>query len=65
MVSIRSPRRNEGRLLLPSLNRLRISVSIRSPRRNEGRQKRLAALVSLDQFQSAPPAETRGDSAYR
>ena len=37
-------------------------VSIRSPRRSEGRcDQGLSTLLILDKFQSAPPAEARGD----
>ena len=36
-------------------------VSIRSPRRNEGRPMAPETLMSAAMFQSAPPAETRGD----
>ena len=37
-VSIRSPRRNEGRPQVVNASQTVILVSIRSPRRNEGRQ---------------------------
>ena len=61
LVSIRSPRRNEGRR--GGLKRLmrQLLVSIRSPRRNEGRQTRGSIYTNACVFQSAPPAETRGD----
>ena len=40
-------------------------VSIRSPRRSEGRYKSVGASpVYFVQFQSAPPAEARGDAGY-
>ena len=38
-------------------------VSIRSPRRNEGRRDRAGPCARPLRFQSAPPAETRGDPA--
>ena len=60
-VSIRSPRRNEGRLLLRLGRSLGRKVSIRSPRRNEGRHQLLIVFADWMPFQSAPPAETRGD----
>ena len=36
-------------------------VSIRSPRRNEGRLVFYDGYMYVGEFQSAPPAETRGD----
>ena len=60
-VSIRSPRRNEGRRAGTGAGAIASQVSIRSPRRNEGRLRRLRRVGGSDWFQSAPPAETRGD----
>ena len=62
VVSIRSPRRNEGRPVLHDGSVGEYCVSIRSPRRNEGRQYRLVDNRAGEMFQSAPPVETRGDS---
>ena len=68
-VSIRSPRRNEGRSGKLPHDTVLLIVSIRSPRRNEGRYI-LGGIDPLSlMFQSAPPVETRGDTgsniAYR
>ena len=60
-VSIRSPRRNEGRLWPGSSGGETKSVSIRSPRRNEGRPRIDSGHTHRPTFQSAPPVETRGD----
>ena len=60
-VSIRSPRRNEGRPLACIWRRRPLLVSIRSPRRNEGRQPTSCRTMPPTSFQSAPPVETRGD----
>ena len=62
-VSIRSPRRSEGRLLdNDPFTESEIPVSIRSPRRSEGRFPQLrGAAGDPAEFQSAPPAEARGD----
>ena len=60
-VSIRSPRRNEGRLGYCAWTGQYRLVSIRSPRRNEGRQGLPHRPGRVTQFQSAPPVETRGD----
>ena len=60
-VSIRSPRRGEGRsIVLVALQHV-VDVSIRSPRRGEGRSACMEDTVQLSLFQSAPPAEARGD----
>ena len=53
------PKRGETRIR--NNNLLRCMVSIRSPRRNEGRHTRTSTILPLVVFQSAPPAETRGD----
>ena len=60
-VSIRSPRRNEGRLNTSGGDTSLGSVSIRSPRRNEGRPVVVSKDPRSRTFQSAPPVETRGD----
>ena len=66
LVSIRSPRRNEGRRTYRALWTLYARVSIRSPRRNEGRRLIAQAIASsFSLFQSAPPVETRGDPPPR
>ena len=60
-VSIRSPRRSEGRSRKASISVISDSVSIRSPRRSEGRSAGRAVANFKLLFQSAPPAEARGD----
>ena len=61
-VSIRSPRRSEGRSDSTAEPVLACEVSIRSPRRSEGRCRFPASLAHTRHwFQSAPPAEARGD----
>ena len=61
IVSIRSPRRNEGRQAGCCFAGRKHAVSIRSPRRNEGRQTTMFTTARIILFQSAPPVETRGD----
>ena len=66
MVSIRSPRRSEGRYpSRPQIHILPAAVSIRSPRRSEGRYGPVGDSGDSGKFQSAPPAEARGDRARR
>ena len=64
-VSIRSPRRSEGRYHHPEHTSGCLGVSIRSPRRSEGRCAAWRCCNSARRFQSAPPAEARGDIATR
>ena len=61
VVSIRSPRRNEGRHNKATGQASRLIVSIRSPRRNEGRLG--VGRPSTRQFPVSirSPVETRGD----
>ena len=61
VVSIRSPRRSEGRSAFAQWRSCGTSVSIRSPRRSEGRSPRKEFPMNDSMFQSAPPAEARGD----
>ena len=62
-VSIRSPRRSEGRYR--SVGRLRIvkrQVSIRSPRRSEGRFISLLSFGVLDDVSIRSPRRSEGRS---
>ena len=63
-VSIRSPCRSKGRFNHPLVGATReLQVSIRSPCRSKGRSviSQDAAVTVGWMFQSAPPAEARGD----
>ena len=60
-VSIRSPRRNEGRRLRFGLASARVQFQSAPPAETRGDLRSIPRCSGIEMFQSAPPAETRGD----
>ena len=56
-VSIRSPRRNAGRLMLSQCIFWSRTVSIRSPRRNAGRRRNVVHPQHLHVFNPLPASQ--------
>ena len=61
-VSIRSPRRNEGRLIFFAIYQKNLLFQSAPPVETRGDWTTYSAPASRLRFQSAPPVETRGDS---
>ena len=61
-VSIRSPRRNEGRRLAPAFNAAALLFQSAPPVETRGDCPQCASIRPKGSFQSAPPVETRGDA---